>query len=76
MMFGITLPHTVANLFGNWYKQCGKDSSLLLLAGAAAFCWTLWLARNDSVFDKCSPKTFLQVLLGECIGSGFEVSCS
>ena len=33
MMFGITLPHTVANLFGNWYKQCGKDSSLLLLAG-------------------------------------------
>jgi len=62
MVFGITPPRTVANLFGNWYKQCGKDSSLLLLAGVAAFCWSLWLTRNDSVFDKCSPKTFLQVL--------------
>jgi len=62
MVFGITPPCTVANISGNWYEQCGKDSSLLLLAGAAAFCWSLWLTRNDSVFDKCSPKTFLQVL--------------
>jgi hypothetical protein len=62
MVFGITPPCTVENLFGNWYKRCGKDPSLLLLAGAAAFCCSLWLTRNDSVFDKCSPKTFLQVL--------------
>jgi hypothetical protein len=62
MVFGITPTCTVANLFGNWYKQCGKDSSLLVLAGAAVFCWLLRFTKNDNVFDKCSPKTFLQVL--------------
>lgn len=35
MVFGITSPRMVATLFRNWYKQCGKDSRLLLLAGVA-----------------------------------------
>lgn len=60
----------VENLFGDLYKQYGKDLSLLLLAGAAAFCRTLWLTRNDIIFDKCSPKTFCRSHLGEHIGSG------
>ena len=33
MVFGITSPGIVADLFVNWYKQRGKDSSLILLAG-------------------------------------------
>jgi hypothetical protein len=32
-------------------------NSLLLMA-AAALCWTIWLTRNEVVFDKCRPKTF------------------
>jgi hypothetical protein len=30
----------------------------LLLAGASAFCWVIWLSRNDIVFDKFPTKTF------------------
>jgi hypothetical protein len=33
-----------------------------LLAAASAFCWAIWLSRNDIVFDKTPNKTFLQVL--------------
>jgi hypothetical protein len=33
-----------------------------LLATASAFYWTIWLSRNDIVFDKSPTKTFLQVL--------------
>jgi hypothetical protein len=40
----------------------------LLLTAAAALCWTIWLTRNQVVFDKCRPKTFLQVLFREPIG--------
>jgi hypothetical protein len=33
-----------------------------LLAGASAFCWAIWLSRNDVVFNKSPIKYFLQVL--------------
>jgi hypothetical protein len=33
-----------------------------LLAGASVFYWTIWLSRNDVVFDKTSIKSFLYVL--------------
>jgi hypothetical protein len=35
------------------------------LTGAAAFCWAIWITRNDAIFDKGYPKTFLQVLFRE-----------
>ncbi|WVZ53763.1 hypothetical protein U9M48_004664, partial [Paspalum notatum var. saurae] len=30
--------------------------------GAAALIWTIWLQRNDAVFDRKQPKNFLQIL--------------
>ncbi|KAL5682227.1 hypothetical protein ACJX0J_008612, partial [Zea mays] len=32
----------------------------LLLVGASAICWAIWLSRNDVVFDKSPMKTFMQ----------------
>jgi len=43
-------------------KQGGSNLAGPLLTGAAAFCWALWLSRNDLTFNKCQSKTFLQVL--------------
>jgi len=40
----------------------GYKTNLYLLTGAAAFCWAIWMTRNEVVFDKYRPKTFLQVL--------------
>jgi hypothetical protein len=42
----------------------GVINNSLLLTAAAALCWIIWLTRNEVVFDKCRPKTFLQVLFG------------
>jgi len=33
-----------------------------MLIGATALCWSLWLTRNEVVFDKCNPKSILQVM--------------
>jgi len=41
----------------------GYKTNLYLLTGAAAFCWAIWMTRNEVVFDKYRPKTFLQVLI-------------
>jgi hypothetical protein len=30
--------------------------------GVAAFCWALWLSRNDVVFQKSKSKSILQVM--------------
>ena len=35
---------------------------MLLLTAASALLWALWISRNEIVFDKCKPKSLLQVL--------------
>ncbi|WVZ95944.1 hypothetical protein U9M48_041644 [Paspalum notatum var. saurae] len=46
----------------SWVKQGGLKKESLLLFGATGLFWALWLSRNEVVFDKCTPKSFLQVL--------------
>ncbi|WVZ84990.1 hypothetical protein U9M48_031955 [Paspalum notatum var. saurae] len=46
---GLMPPNNMSHLFGSWHKQWGSNLASLLLTGVAAFCWALWLTRNDSV---------------------------
>ena len=61
-MFGISRPINIYDLFNRWCKLGGSKHNLTLLTAAAALGWTTWVTRNEVVFDKCRPKTFLQVL--------------
>jgi hypothetical protein len=59
----ILLPHTIQHMFGSsWTNQARGKLKRQLLAGASAFCWAIWLTRNDVVFDKSPIKSFIQVL--------------
>jgi hypothetical protein len=60
--FGIQPPLNSTHLFGTWPNSLGGSLKRQLLAAALAFCWAIWLSRNDIVFDKFPTKTFLQVL--------------
>jgi hypothetical protein len=62
MHFNLTPPTDMSDLFLVWSKIGHKKYNSLLLTAAAALCWTIWLTRNEVIFDKCRPKTFLQVL--------------
>lgn len=53
---GITPSLGPSNLFGNWSRNGGQDS--LLLLGVLGFCWTIWLSRNDVDFEKKTSKIF------------------
>ena len=48
-------PTTVANIFGNWWHDIDNRDRKHLRVGAIALLWSLWLRRNDRVFNaKCS----------------------
>lgn len=48
---GIRPPHHVSHMFSGWLTGVQKDLQLYVLLGAAATCWSLWLCRNDMIFD-------------------------
>jgi hypothetical protein len=50
-------------MFGSWNNQAKGKLKRQLLTGALAFCWTIWLSRNDVVFDKSLIKSFMQLLV-------------
>ena len=60
--FRISPPLSIDDLFVNWSKVGGTIHNSLLLTAASALCWTIWITRNEVVFDKCRSKFFLQVL--------------
>jgi hypothetical protein len=52
---------SIANIFGNWLNGIDNRFKKHIRVGAIAFIWSLWLCRNDKVFnDKTS--SILQVI--------------
>jgi hypothetical protein len=54
-------PRNITNIFGNWPNGIDQRFKKHIRVGAIAFIWSLWLCRNDKVFnDKNS--SILQVI--------------
>jgi len=54
-------PKSVANVFGNWLHGIDKKLRTIIRVGAIAVIWSLWLSRNDKVFNDKSVSP-MQVL--------------
>ena len=48
----------------------------MLLIAAAALSWTVWLTRNEVIFDKSRPKSFYRFFSEELIGFDSGHNCS
>lgn len=48
---GLYPPRSVANIFGNWLYRIDHKFRILIRVGALAVTWSLWLCRNDKVFN-------------------------
>ena len=59
--WGISKPHNMSNMFGSWLNEIPKDLKPLVLLGAAALCWSVWLCRNSVVFD--NKKAFFLLVI-------------
>jgi len=60
--FGIVPPSSITNMLGTWLRGFNLRSRKLLLIGATAMCWAIWLSRNEVVFKQNKTNSYLQVL--------------
>jgi hypothetical protein len=60
--FGIQPPTSVNDLFNAWLSQFDTKLLNLVLGGVSALLWSLWLCRNDMVFNKTNSISILQVV--------------
>jgi hypothetical protein len=54
-------PRSIANIFGNWLNGIEHMFKKHIRVGAIAFIWSLWLCRNDKVFNE-KQSSILQVI--------------
>jgi hypothetical protein len=62
IVFNLPPPHNIQHMFNTWSNQVGGKLRWQILAGASAFCWAIWLSRNDVVFDEAPIKSLMQLL--------------
>jgi hypothetical protein len=60
--FGIQPPTSVNDLFNAWLSQFDTKLLNIVLVGVSALLWSLWLCRNDMVFNKTNSISILQVV--------------
>jgi hypothetical protein len=60
--FGVAAPKSIDHMYSAWLHRFNNRTKSLFMVGVAALCWAIWLSRNDIFFEKCSPKTYIQVL--------------
>jgi hypothetical protein len=48
---GLYTPTSIVNIFGNWLHGIDYKYMILLRVGAMSLIWSLWLCRNDKVFN-------------------------
>jgi len=61
MAWGLRQPTSISNMFGSWLNGISKHHKSLIMVGVAAMCWSIWLCRNDAVFEN-KQSYFLQVI--------------
>jgi hypothetical protein len=48
----IPQPHSISNMLGSWPRGFGRDLKPFSFARVVATCWSLWLYRNDLMFER------------------------
>ena len=60
--YGIQPPANFANMLSSRLHGLSLKLRNQILLGAAALCWSIWLNKNDMVFNKAKPYTSMQVI--------------
>jgi hypothetical protein len=71
--FSLLKSKNVIDMFGSWLQGVKWKEKNLILIGVSVVCWSIWLSRNDSVFDKvntqsCLPALFQGYSLDQILG--------
>ncbi|WVZ71541.1 hypothetical protein U9M48_020116 [Paspalum notatum var. saurae] len=58
-------PINAFHLFGSWIQDLPSNWEHIALLGATALCWSLWLGKNDLVFEKKDCSSPWQVIFAK-----------
>lgn len=61
--FGLSIPLNIKHVFGDWVQRMKEKDKKLLFVGMGAMFWSIWLSRNDIVFNKTPISSYMQVML-------------
>jgi hypothetical protein len=57
-------PQSITNIFGNWLNVIDHRFKQHIRVGVIDFIWSLWLCRNDKVFD--DKNSFILQVIYRC----------
>ena len=60
--YGIQPPANFANMLSSQLHGLSLKLIYQILLGAAALCWSIWLNKNDMVFNEAKSNTFIHVI--------------
>jgi hypothetical protein len=49
-------------MFSSWLNGIQPKLKEQFCVGLTTMCWAIWLNRNDMVFNRSKPNTFMQVI--------------
>jgi hypothetical protein len=52
LTFGLKPPMSIGHISTSWLQNIPLDDKKLILVVARVKCWSIWLSRNDAVFNK------------------------
>ena len=62
VFFNSLPPTSVHNIFTGWLEGVNRKLKSQIIVCASAFCWAIWLTRNDVVFNKAVAPSYLQAI--------------
>jgi hypothetical protein len=60
--FNLSPSISVHNIFTSWLEEINRKLKSQIIVGASAFCWAIWLIRNDIVFKMVVALSYLQAI--------------
>jgi hypothetical protein len=59
----MSAPRCVRHIFSTWLTSIDLRTKRLVITGVSVFCWSIWISRNDLVFNNNSSFTYLHTVL-------------
>jgi hypothetical protein len=62
LFFRFGAPNNIKNMFRSWVQNMNAKNKRLFYVGIGDMLWSIWLSRNDIIFNKTPISSYMQVI--------------
>jgi hypothetical protein len=59
LFFRFGAPNNIKNMFGSWVQNMNAKNKRLFYVGIGDMLWSIWLSRNDIIFNKTPISSYM-----------------